>query len=156
MENRPSFVMGLLVLIIGIAAFFVPRIEIGYFGYLMHIGRVINVNVGILIMLGGIFNSKNLSGTGFGIGLAAWGLMILGAIMGTIKTLTLAADYSLQAILWVIVVSGEEPGWFFVFVIPAINTATSYQTGFILYLVHLGMGAGCLILGTMSFTNISE
>ena len=107
MKNPSGFVLGLLVLIMAIVISFIPHPKIGFFGFLLYIGTTIGYPASLCLMLGGIFNSKNLSGVGFGIGLPSWRLMIIGSLFGIFQCQNMAATSMMEGLAWLIFSAGD-------------------------------------------------
>lgn len=156
MENPSAFVLGLLVLIAAGFGLFWPYIRIYPWSLMLFIGLWVNIVAGILLLVGGATNKKGPSGAGFGIGIGAWGLIIVSSFVATTIIPTKIAEEWTNVIMTYILF----PSMFtnvleiMMFLTPTLGLVRIYSLGLMFYLIHLCIGAGCLIMGSTSFGQV--
>ncbi|MFX0137160.1 MAG: hypothetical protein ACFFDN_26205 [Candidatus Hodarchaeota archaeon] len=95
-ENKNVFIYGIVILTLAVVALFIPNTIETYYFYrassrpyffsyfyffnpldrLLYFASLLLINAGALLVMGGIWESENLTGTGFGIGLGGCSLFI--------------------------------------------------------------------------------
>ena len=153
MENKSTFVLGLLVLIFAVASIFVPNNNQVIARILMIVSIIINVNAGILLLMSGIWSSKNLGGSGFGIGMAAWCTLLICSIYGIIWNQSELARIDFENIVWTIITwynYMSYPYGYPIFYPPYLFSFT-YIMGFIGSIINLCLAATSTVLGSVAF-----
>ena len=149
MENTGAFVCGLLALILAIVDIFIPTYNLSILVSLLMLGIVIAINAGILLLLGGIWSSKNLGGAGFGTGMGGWGLIIGISIYGIMWNQQRLAMAAVQdAVALIISIIFMDPFYYIMFA----PYTTSYRIGLTGSIVDLCLMLGAMILGIISFS----
>lgn len=78
MENKQAFTLGLLTLILVSTGIFLKWYVINRIqDILVFVFFLVAINASILVMLGGIYNSKSLAGTGFGLGIGSFTVILV-------------------------------------------------------------------------------
>ena len=154
-QNVPSFVLGVLVLSVAIVSLFLPESNIPPFLSLHYLGVLLSVVSGVLLVLSGIENSRALSGTGFGLGMGGWCLVIAFNIYGIVWNLYQVSYH--EGILWNIflyLINREHLAWIiFVFYIKLIQP---FQSGTNFAIAHIVLGGSSLVFGSVSFGVLIE
>ncbi len=151
MENTSGFVLGLLAMITSIVLLFIPYMTTSpILGMLGVLCVIININMCILIMMGGIWNSKGLSGTGFGVGMGTWIGFIFIMVLSIIGIQQSIASETFFLILIILI----DP--YFLFVITQISYISLLTRALTWDIVNIIVMGVCLIFGSISFGLVSQ
>lgn len=108
----------------------------------------VNLNAGILLFMGGIWNSKDLSGTGFGIGMAAWILLIITSFFDIIWSINKINTYEPWSLISLATINFSGSSTMYILMEYYVNM---YQYIFVGSIFGLSFGIACLVLGSVSF-----
>jgi len=152
-ENRKAYILGILTLILAGITSFTPKeyktFEAAQIGLLF---SLIGFNAAILIMLGGINNSKNLSGIGLIIGIASWALVTVLLILSIVYTVNTISIIEIHIIS---LIDSSEPRHLIMLMVNLIDINV-YKTDIILDVIHLCILGSCITLGTITFGLIKK
>ncbi|NVM02773.1 MAG: hypothetical protein HWN67_10580, partial [Candidatus Helarchaeota archaeon] len=152
MENTTGFVLGLLAFISSIVLLFAPAMaSLPILGMLVVLCTVININMCLLIMLGGIWNSKNLSGTGFGVGMGSWVGLIVILILSIIGLQQMVSDASGSAVVYMLLYNVDKDSFFLMLFILEMGSAGYMRMGITWDVAQIVITGLCLIFGSISF-----
>ncbi|NVM02935.1 MAG: hypothetical protein HWN67_11395 [Candidatus Helarchaeota archaeon] len=153
-QNIASFVLGLLVLIVATVSLFLPESNIPLFLSLHYLGVLLSVVSGILLLLSGTENSRALSGTGFGLGMGGWCLVIAFNIYGLVWNLYQVSYH--EGILWSMFPYSFDREHLISMVIFYMNLIQPFQRGTNFAITHIVLGGSSLVFGSVSFGVLIE
>ena len=156
MENLPSFVLALLVLVFAVVGIFFPEYisPVNYRSIhtlFVGIGILTNINAAILLLLGGLKNTRKLEIPGFVVGLGAWCMLIISSIFGMIwnqSQIEFSKIFNSILGAWAFYNPFNPFADLWIFL---QMPTRRYELGVIFSLFHLGFGATCSVLGPIAF-----
>jgi hypothetical protein len=156
-ENKDVFTFGIIILCIGIALMFFPAYEYAprVVFILRYFGVILAINAGILILLGGVWDSDTIFKVGFGLGMGAVGLVI-GANIGNIVDIVMTgARLPFNTLLWIVVFEGDA---FFqiMFLISTIGTGQDLGAAMVRAIVTFVLIGVILVLDILAFTKAKQ
>ncbi len=155
MKNVPSFVTGIIVTVLAVVLLFVTTSDVFLFKIMHMIAIWVNLIAGILLVIGGIWNNKDSSGTGFGIGVAAWALIITTSIFDiTCNLSTIEIIPFFNFMLFADIISWGpyvDPFDKLMYLYWWTTFTDIYRTGFLSSIFRVAFGATCATLGSISF-----
>ncbi|MHA1379532.1 MAG: hypothetical protein ACTSRG_14255 [Candidatus Helarchaeota archaeon] len=151
-ENKKAFSCGLTILIISIVSMFLPMTPTPLYSLFVALGTIAHINVGILFLLGGIWDSEKTEHVAFGIGIPTWAFLIIGNIMGVIWAPNLIAARTLEYNLSILLFLNSYDPYFLIGPI-FVNAAKAEYIGTI---IDLGIAITSFILGMIAYHSVQE
>ncbi|MHA1378758.1 MAG: hypothetical protein ACTSRG_10290 [Candidatus Helarchaeota archaeon] len=151
MENVPSFLLGLILFGVSILSFILfPILNLPIYSILHYIGILINMLAGALLLMGGFWNRKKISGPGLIIGIIAWTLLIISNSFGTIFNANQFWAYAFILIYLLDPTIIWGPYYQHMVLVTAL-IMNLHQTGNINCTIQLWLGITSVFLGSVSY-----
>ncbi|MFX0135145.1 MAG: hypothetical protein ACFFDN_15995 [Candidatus Hodarchaeota archaeon] len=166
-ENNKAFALGLGMLILSVVSLFIWTNNSSFFHNLYIIGAILFCVSGVLFLVGGIKNHLDVVGTGFGLGLPAWGLIIITSYIGLRWNLANLAivDFNYFVWLWHLNelfknVDPEIDPWGFYynldFLLFMMPDHRPYNIGYIGAIIHIPLAIGGFIFGLLALHSVRK
>ncbi|MFX1450678.1 MAG: hypothetical protein ACFFCM_07550 [Promethearchaeota archaeon] len=162
-ENNTATALGIIILILSLVSLFVWNHNYRIYMILYGIGAALFCISGLLFLIGGYQNKVNVVGTGFGLGMPGWALILISCILGISWNQSGLAMTDITTLI-VLVYLHENINTidlytlitFLDFFLSISSGGRAYRIGYFGSIIHIPFAIAGLILGILALRSVQS
>ncbi|NVM02919.1 MAG: hypothetical protein HWN67_11315 [Candidatus Helarchaeota archaeon] len=158
-ENNKACGLGILLFILSLVSAFLWTYNYPLYQIFYGLGAALFCVSGLLFLIGGYQNNYNIVASGFGIGLAAWSLILISSFLGFHWNQNGLVFNDIIGVIILIHIHKQdfsEQLFFYNLILSMISGKRRYRIGYFGSIVHIPFAIVAFILGSLILYSVRE